>query len=175
MFKYYYKVIINICQVFPHPKLHPDDPLQKAVDRVVVEKQCKMMQFLYPIFAKIPNRIVSDDEKLELFKNLIEHLQSFELELKQRGTILLGGNDSPNMADYMIWPFFERIECLPNLLGDGFAFPSDLKHIVSWMAAMRGTKAVQEYGLSPHRMAKATSIDNESASYDQAMKESAGL
>ena len=86
-----YKLIKNVSQAFPDAKLHPDDALQKAVDRVVVEKQSRMMKFLYPIFAKLPNRVVSDDEKVDLFKSLVEHLQSFESELRSRGTAFLQG------------------------------------------------------------------------------------
>ena len=164
-------------QIYPEPKLHPTDPLQKAIDRVVVEKQSQMMRYLYPLFAKPPGRVVTDEEKLELFSQLVNHLESFEEELKTRGTSFLGG-DQPCMADYMIWPYFERIECLPILLGEkgnDFVLPSQLENIHSWIKAMRMTKPVKAYGFSPARMAKLTKIYNETDGYDNALKESAGL
>lgn len=164
-------------QVYPEPKLHPSDPLQKALDRVVVEKQSQMMKYLYPIFAKVPGRVVTNEEKVEHFKNLVEHLKTFEVELASRGTTYLGG-DEPCMADYMIWPYFERIEALPILLGElgqNFVLPSNLGAVKSWMNAMRMTEPVKAYGFSPARMAKITQIHNETGGYDDALKESYGL
>ena len=136
-----------------------------------------MMKYLYPIFAKVPGREVTNEEKVELFKNLVEHLKTFEEELASRGTKYLGG-DEPCMADYMIWPYFERIEALPILLGElgqNFVLPSGLEALHSWINEMRLTEPVKAYGLSPARMAKITKIHNETGGYDDALKESLGL
>ena len=144
---------------------------------MVVEKQSAMMRHLYPIFAKVPNREVTVNEKLQHFKDLVAHLETFEEELKMRGTPYLGGN-APVMADYMIWPYFERIEGLPLIMGDvgdKFVLPTHLENLHIWIKAMRSTEAVKAYGFSPKRMATLTKIYNETDGYDNALKESSGM
>jgi len=164
-------------ELYPEPKLHPSDPLQKALDRAVIEKQSQLMTYLYPIFAKIPGRVVTIEEKLERFSKVVDHLKSFEEELNTRATTFLGG-DQPCMADYMIWPIFERLEGFPILLGEmgqHFVLPSHLENVHSWIKAMRATEPVKAYGFSPARMAKLTKIYVETDGFDNALEESAGL
>jgi glutathione S-transferase len=135
------------------------------------------MQYLYPIFAKIPGRVVTDEEKLERFSTVVNYLNSFEEELKSRKTSFLGG-DQPCMADYMIWPIYERIEGLPILLGSigqKFVIPSHLENVLEWIKVMRNTEPVKSYGFSPARMAKITEIHHQTDGYDDAMKASEGL
>ena len=135
------------------------------------------MKYLYPIFARIPGRVVTVEEKSELFGKAVDHLKSFEEELKTRATNLLGG-DQPCMADYMIWPIFERIEGFPILMGEmghNFVLPSNLEHVHLWIKAMRNTEPVKAYAFSPARMAKLTQIYVETDGYDNSLQESAGL
>jgi glutathione S-transferase len=165
--------------VYPEPKLHPSDPLQKDLDRVLVEKHwMPMFKFIVPIADKIPGRVFTDEEKLKLFKGLMHHLKSFEEELETRKTPLLGG-DQPCMADYMIWPAFELLEFLPQFFGDkggeNFVLPSDLENIDTWIKAMRMTDPVKSYGFSPARLAKIIHIFNETYNCDKALKDSQGL
>lgn len=162
-------------EAFPEPKLHPSDPLQKALDKVVVEKVGGSMRYLYPLFTKFPP--LPNNEMLELFQTLVQNLEKFDEEIKSRGSLYLGG-ETPCMADYMIWPIFERIECLPILhsdLKDQLSLPSHLSSLNSWIKAMRNTEPVKMYGFSPERMAKLTSVHNKTKSYDDALKESSRL
>ena len=103
--------------------------MQKALDRVVVEKMSAMMRFLYPLFAKHPPP--PNEVKLELFTNLVAMLGDFDKEFAKRGTLFLGGA-APCMADYMLWPYFERIECVPLLhsdIKDSLTLPTDLVNL----------------------------------------------
>ena len=48
----------------------------------------------------------------------MENLERFETELRQlslRQTTYFGGEDLPGWMDYMIWPWFERINIFPSV------------------------------------------------------------
>ena len=45
----------------------------------------------------------------------MENLERFETELGLRQTAFFGGEDLPGWMDYMIWPWFERINIFPSV------------------------------------------------------------
>lgn len=56
------------------------------------------------------------------FDAMLDNLDLFEKELKSRGSKFFGG-DQPAMLDYMIWPWFERLELFGLLGGDKLQIP----------------------------------------------------
>lgn len=87
---------------YPNNPLHSKDPLQKARDRVLIER---FNAFIAPYYRIIMNH--KTDGAPGAIKELITALDVFEEELKKRGTKFYGG-PTPGMLDYMIWPWCER-------------------------------------------------------------------
>lgn len=97
---------------YPVPNLYPDDVLEKTLDRLLIER----FSSFYPSAYKIIINGRNDTE----FTSLLNGLDFFELELKNRSSKYFGGSTSPGMVDYMIWPFFERIESLKFSVGNDY-------------------------------------------------------
>lgn len=87
---------------YPEIPLHSSDPLQKARDRILIER---FNAFIAPYYRIILNK--STDGAPGAIKDLATALDVFEDELKKRGTKFFGG-PNPGMLDYMIWPWCER-------------------------------------------------------------------
>eukprot|EP00116_Pleurobrachia_bachei_P008396 sb/3468658/ len=156
-------------------KLHPSDPVQRALDREVVDNHGAMMSNLYQIYGEIAGK--TNEERLDNFSNLLRIVGGLEKELNKRGSLFLGG-DNPCMSDYMIWPFYERLQALPKIrpdIGTKLELPQDLVRVKEWLGAMRNTGPVTQYGLSPARLAKALTVSNVTGDTDRAMRESEGL
>ena len=94
-------------QQFPENQLHPKDPLEKAKGRLRVEKFCKLTSQFYKI-AWLPS---TAEERAAAWKTLVSKLEEMDTELKKLNTPFFGGN-KPNMTDYMIWPWIERLPML---------------------------------------------------------------
>lgn len=89
-------------EVYPGIKLLPADPFEKAQQRVLLEHFSKVTPLFYKIFKRIGGE---DPAKLE--EELKEKLMKLSKHLV--GKKYFGG-DSITMIDYMIWPWFERME-----------------------------------------------------------------
>jgi len=125
-------------EMFPGPKLHPEDPTQKAKDRVFLEIYNRMIMAYYKCaFAK-------DEEARETtVKDLIETIKPIEKEIEKRGTKFFCG-ENPGMLDLMMWPWLERLPLLENR---GITLP-EFKTLKVYIGNMWQTDAVKEYGLS---------------------------
>lgn len=87
---------------YPQNPLHPKDPLQKARDRILVER---FDSFINPFY-----RIVFQSHQggaPGAITELTNALDLYEKELRVRKTKFFGGS-KPGMLDYMIWPWCER-------------------------------------------------------------------
>lgn len=96
---------------YPKPNLYPEDALAKTLDRLLIERFASF----YPSAYKI---IINGANEAELTL-LLNGLDSIEDELKIRESTYFGGT-TPGMVDYMIWPFYERIESLKNAAGNDY-------------------------------------------------------
>ncbi|KAJ8713565.1 hypothetical protein PYW07_013935 [Mythimna separata] len=89
-------------EVYPQRPLLPKDPLLKAKDKIVVEG-FNGVHALYFKLVTAPENVTED--------NIAAYIRGIDLvqsELEQRGTKFLDG-ELPGYADYMIWPWFERL------------------------------------------------------------------
>lgn len=93
---------------YPERLLYPSDPLEKAKDRLLIERFSIVTNAFYKAAVK-----GDADGKIEIS----EGLDIFEAELKKRGTAFFGGNKEPGMLDYMIWPWCERLALLKYIEG----------------------------------------------------------
>lgn len=95
---------------YPDPKVYPNAPLAKAQEKLWLEK--------FGNFTTLYYRLVSggDAAAQQTTSDLKNVINAYENELKKRRTAFFGGN-SPNILDYGIWPWFERIHILKLVAG----------------------------------------------------------
>lgn len=92
-------------EVYPQKKLLPSDPFQKAQQKMLLEHFSKVTPFFYKItMGKNKGEDVS--ELVVELKDKLSHLN------KLLGNKKFFGGDSVTMIDYMMWPWFERMELL---------------------------------------------------------------
>lgn len=87
---------------YPQNPLFPKDPLQKARDKILIER---FNDFMGPYYRILMNH--KTDGAPGAITELTTVLDLFEKELKSRNTKFFGGS-KPGMLDYMIWPWCER-------------------------------------------------------------------
>ncbi|XP_006630819.1 glutathione S-transferase omega-1 [Lepisosteus oculatus] len=94
-------------EVYPGRKLIPSDPYEKAQQKMLLEHFSK----LTPYFYKIPMAQKNGEDTSEMEGELKLKLGKFNEILSKKKSKFFGG-DAVSMIDYMIWPWFERIEIL---------------------------------------------------------------
>ncbi|XP_077909255.1 glutathione S-transferase omega-1 isoform X1 [Ictidomys tridecemlineatus] len=113
-------------EAYPGKKLLPDDPYEKACQKMVFE-----------LFSKVPSLMANfiKGQNKENWSGLKEELKKefskLEEVLTNKKTTFFGGN-SVSMIDYLIWPWFERLEAVE--LNECVAHTPKLK---LWIAAMK--------------------------------------
>ncbi|KAG3264134.1 glutathione S-transferase omega 1, transcript variant X2 [Ictidomys tridecemlineatus] len=113
-------------EAYPGKKLLPDDPYEKACQKMVFE-----------LFSKVPSLMANfiKGQNKENWSGLKEELKKefskLEEVLTNKETTFFGGN-SVSMIDYLIWPWFERLEAVE--LNECVAHTPKLK---LWIAAMK--------------------------------------
>nr|XP_011733728.1 glutathione S-transferase omega-1 isoform X1 [Macaca nemestrina] len=113
-------------EAYPGKKLLPDDPYEKACQKMILE-----------LFSKVPSLVGSfiRSQNKEDYAGLKEEFRKeftkLEEVLTNKKTTFFGGN-SISMIDYLIWPWFERLEAMK--LYECVDHTPKLK---LWMAAMK--------------------------------------
>ncbi|KAM3606728.1 uncharacterized protein V6R79_022173 [Siganus canaliculatus] len=92
-------------EVYPGKKLLPSSPFAKAQQNMMLEHFSKMM----PYFYKIPMQRAKGEDVSGLESELKEKLAKLNEDLAKKKTKFFAG-DSITMIDYMMWPWFERME-----------------------------------------------------------------
>ncbi|XP_042876910.1 pyrimidodiazepine synthase-like [Penaeus japonicus] len=135
---------------FPEPALYPNDPWEKARDRVYVELWAKVYGPMYKIYSA-----KGDQQTMaEAFESFLSGLDIFETELSRRGTTYFGGV-RPAMLDYMIWPHSERFAMLTMFAGEGYEIPRDrYPNMLSWIGKMKEDPAVRKSYFTPEEHLK---------------------
>ncbi|XP_049873970.1 pyrimidodiazepine synthase-like isoform X2 [Pectinophora gossypiella] len=94
--------------VYPQRPLLPKDPVKKAYDKIIVEVATGLSTLFYKV---IRNPETVTENTMTAYRNAVSFIQE---QLKSRGTKFLDGGE-PGYADYMIWPWFERIWMLQDV------------------------------------------------------------
>jgi len=135
-----------IDEVFPGRQLHSSDAAAKAKDKMLVEMFNKvLMPHMRIVFGW--KRGMEPEKRANHWAESLENLETFEDELQKRDTTFFGGS-APGYLDYMIWPWFERINIFPRIFEgeSALAFPAQKFPILSsWMKSMKEDPAVKEY------------------------------
>lgn len=92
-------------EVYPNNKLLPSTPFGKAQQKMMLEHFSKIT----PYFYKIPMGRRKGEDVSGLEAELKEKLSKLNEDLVNKKTKFFGG-DSITMIDYMMWPWFERLE-----------------------------------------------------------------
>lgn len=133
---------------YPNRPLYKrDDPLQKALDRILIDKFAKLITHFY----KLQLGATMELSTLEI---VLAELDLFEKELGIRGTPYFSGAQ-PGMVDYMIWPWSERLDILRVLGGDEYKIPKErFPRVLQWSERMQGDVAVKQHSCTPEQYAK---------------------
>uniref|UniRef100_A0A8W4FJQ9 Glutathione S-transferase omega n=1 Tax=Sus scrofa TaxID=9823 RepID=A0A8W4FJQ9_PIG len=126
-------------EAYPGKKLLPDDPYEKACQKMVFELSSKVPPLLLSFLRK-QNKDCSG-----LKEELGKGFSKLEEVLTKKKTTYFGGS-SLSMIDYLIWPWFERLEALEL---------NDLAHtpkLKLWMAAMMKDLAVIALLIEPRTL-----------------------
>jgi len=124
--------------------LTPQDPYQKALDRLWIQKFEKVASLDFQLYFKTG---LSSAEIDTIVEQLHQELAIFENELKRRGTKFFAGSAKPGMLDLMIWPWMERIPCLELILEEKkSAFQkgrASLPTLTQWQKDMTEDEAIK--------------------------------
>lgn len=120
-------------EAYPRKKLYPTDPFEKASQKMLLEHFSKLNPLCYKHFMAVR----SGEDAAAVKNEFCEKLLKFEETLINQKTKFFGGN-SVSMIDYLIWPWFERLEAfgLYNCLDQTSA-------LKSWVEAMKLDPAVK--------------------------------
>lgn len=102
---------------YPENPLYPRDPLAKAQAKLLIER-------FAPVQSNFYKAATQPDDCGDALEQLNIALDVYEKELKERGTPYFNG-DRIGIADYAIWPWFERIELLPEFHGEKFVWNAE--------------------------------------------------
>ncbi|KAG5678920.1 hypothetical protein PVAND_008543 [Polypedilum vanderplanki] len=128
---------------YPQNPLHSKNPLEKARDRILIER---FNGFTAPFARIIYNH--KKDGAPGAIHEIVTILDLFEEELKKRGAKFFGGS-KPGMLDYMIWPWCERTDMLKYMLGDKYELDKvRFSELIKWKEEMKKDKAVKEHYIS---------------------------
>uniref|UniRef100_A0A0K8TTU5 Putative glutathione s-transferase omega-1-like protein n=1 Tax=Tabanus bromius TaxID=304241 RepID=A0A0K8TTU5_TABBR len=128
--------------------LLPKDPLQKARDRILIERFNQVISSMYKVFLQ------GLDSGPGSLTDIVQGLDLYEKELKNRDTPFFAGKE-PGMLDYMIWPWCERADMLEYLVGNKYEMDQDrFPKLIKWRSQMKSDPAVQKTYLSGETHAK---------------------
>lgn len=127
---------------YPEKKLHSSDPLQKARDRILIERFSAVTAPMYKIYT------FSTDNVTEAVREVATGLQLYEDELRKRGTKFFGGDTKPGMVDLMLWPWTERSHII-TLISNKYELDTErFAKLIKWRDDMTKDPAVKTSFLS---------------------------
>lgn len=125
-------------KAYPGVTLWPDDPLDIAKGKILIERIGKM--------AGLNGKIYREKD-YSVYKDILEEFNFFNKVLQKMQKPYFSGN-TIGMVDYMIWPFFEVLLCIAELgLGGNvpnFASVDERPALASWIDKMQNDPAVQK-------------------------------
>ncbi|NWS95025.1 GSTO1 transferase, partial [Mionectes macconnelli] len=129
-------------EAFPEKKLMPSDPYERARQKMILEDFSKIISLV----SKLVTAVREGQDTTAVKAEITEKLLKFEELLSKCNTVFFGGN-SISMLDYMIWPWFERLET--------FQLEDALNHapkLQRWMEAMKKDPAVKATMTDPQTL-----------------------
>ncbi|XP_012287315.1 pyrimidodiazepine synthase [Orussus abietinus] len=129
-------------EAYPQRPLYPKNPLQKAKDRLLIERFGSVITSMYKLYRSIAI-------ERDAFEEALTGLEIYDRELAKRGTPFFGGS-KPGMLDLMIWPWCERADVIRILSGDQYIIPRDrFLRLLEWRSAMKEDPSIKKSYLEP--------------------------
>ncbi|XP_002738513.1 glutathione S-transferase omega-1-like [Saccoglossus kowalevskii] len=123
-------------EVYPGDQLVAETPYQRAQDKILID-------FFSGKVSPLLKSGLEEEKKNDFF----QQLDRMENELKKRKTTYFRG-EKPGFVDIVIWPFFERVENMTVLGGDGL--PANRFPLLrTWISQMMDIPAVKNRRESP--------------------------
>ncbi|XP_050408257.1 glutathione S-transferase omega-1 isoform X1 [Patella vulgata] len=123
-------------EAFPTPKLYNTDPVDRAWEKIYYGHWNSKG---IPAFYSLMKAGCLEPEQT---KRLTEHITVMENFLQKKKTPYFSGNKL-GFADYMIWPWFERMPMLGEITG--FQMTKEVfPNLMAWIDKMWQDKAAQE-------------------------------
>ncbi|XP_078463004.1 glutathione S-transferase omega-1 isoform X1 [Lampetra planeri] len=120
-------------QLYPEPPLYPrGQPYTQAKQRLLIEGFGKTVSLFYKIFSAS----LKEESAVEAEGEFQKSLAPYEKHLQASGKTFLGGA-RPSMADYMVWPWMERLPAVGAL-----RVLDALPRLKAWWEAMMKDAAV---------------------------------
>lgn len=140
-------------------KLLPTDPYLKAREKMFIEVGSAA---LMPVLKIHYNK----DNRVELWKEFKEKVRAYEEELSARKTLFISG-DKPGFADYMVWPFFPRVQAFATIFPE-LKPPTaeEFPQLHKWIEAMKKDKAVTATLNEQHLLQHTKSVLDNNVDYD---------
>lgn len=123
---------------YPQRPLLPKDPVKRALDKILVETTMGAVHAIFFKVLKAPDSVNADVVNA-YYKSL-----SILEEIISRGTPFLSGNE-PGYADYMIWPWLEKIDAIKDFDDRLNIDPANFKNMVEYISRMFRDPVVSEY------------------------------
>ncbi|XP_068597031.1 glutathione S-transferase omega-1-like [Brachionichthys hirsutus] len=133
-------------EVYPQKKLLPSSPFGKAQQKIMLEQFSKIP----PYFFKILRGRKNCEDVSGLEAELKEKLSKLNQDLTGKKTKFFSG-DSVGMIDYLMWPWFERLDVL------------ELKNVIDCTSELK--KWTERMFEDPTVQAKMHSVDTYRAFY----------
>ncbi|EDV96329.1 pyrimidodiazepine synthase [Drosophila grimshawi] len=150
---------------YPGRQLYPADPLQKALDKILIERLAPAVSAVYPL-------LFTKDPPADALSKFEQALDVFEQEIGKRGTPFFGG-EQIGMVDYMIWPWFERFPALKLVLPEKYELDKDrYAKLLEWIELVAQDEAIKQTALASEMHAKFIATRQEGTpNYDVAFEE----
>lgn len=143
---------LDICDYlndkYPDPPLYPSDEGRRGADKRLIKKFQEDKAMFFTV-------ILNENKKTlaEYASEYMHILEDFDKELANRGKFF--GGISPNMVDYMIWPWVERSVVANYIYPEKYDIPEHcLLHLRRWYSEMSNLEVVKATTLDIHRYAK---------------------
>lgn len=124
-------------EVYPREKLNPSDPYQLARDRQLWESMNKLISSFYDVAG-------TQGQDKKVFDRMMRAFTRYEKELASRGQGPFFGGKKVCMADFMLWPWFERLPVVNAIVPETTITDSNFPRLSSWMRHMYELPAVKK-------------------------------
>lgn len=129
-------------EMYPNPRIIPSDVIQRTKDNMLIESFGKVTGMFYELPKARANGTY--DRTVKIFKKIMAR---YDRELSERGDYF--GGSTPNNVDFMIWPWFERMEVMRVTAPDTHFQKDDMPHLSAWVDRMMQLPCVKATMFDP--------------------------
>lgn len=129
-------------EAYPGVKLNPADPYQRARDRQLWESMNKLISSFYEVAG-------TRGQDKKVFDRMMRAFTRYEKELASRGGGPFFGGKKVCMADFMLWPWFERLPVVNKIVPETTITTMNYPLLATWIKHMYQLPAVKSTLFDP--------------------------